>query len=113
MKTKPYLLLAMSAGILATATGCDSASAGISPQESHAIFSSFNYEGHDDFYADNPLASDSAFYNPILPGWYSDPSVCSNGKGDYYLVTQPSATFPACPSSTAATLSTGSRQATS
>ena len=97
MKTNHYILLALAAGILAAAPGCGPAKADISPQKSHAIFSSFSYEGNDDFYADNPLASDSAFYNPILPGWYSDPSVCTNGEGDYYLVTSTFSYFPGVP----------------
>ena len=96
MKTK-HCLIPVSAAMMAAAVSCATASADIEPQKSHAIFSSFTYEGNDDYYAANPLASDSSFYNPVLPGWYSDPSVCTNGEGDPY--------------STAATLSTGNRRA--
>ncbi|WP_300909886.1 glycoside hydrolase family 43 protein [Muribaculum intestinale] len=83
--------------MMAAAVSCATASADIEPQKSHAIFSSFTYEGNDDYYAANPLASDSSFYNPVLPGWYSDPSVCTNGEGDYYLVTSTFTYFPGVP----------------
>ena len=45
----------------------------------------------------SPLADNAAFHNPILPGWYSDPSVCTNGKGDYFLVTSTFCYFPGVP----------------
>ena len=50
--------------------------------------------GNDDFYISNPLSDEDYFYNPILPGWYSDPSVCTNGEGDYFLVTSTFTYFP-------------------
>ncbi len=96
MKTK-HCLIPVSAALVAAAASCASASADIEPQKSHAIFSSFTYEGNDDYYAENPLASDSSFYNPVLPGWYSDPSICTNGEGDYYLVTSTFTYFPGVP----------------
>lgn len=96
MKTK-HCLIPVSAALMAAAVSCSTASADIEPQKSHAIFSSFTYEGNDDYYAENPLASDSSFYNPILPGWYSDPSICTNGEGDYYLVTSTFTYFPGVP----------------
>ena len=96
MKTK-HCLIPVSAAMMAAAVSCATASADIEPQKSHAIFSSFTYEGNDDYYAANPLASDSSFYNPVLPGWYSDPSVCTNGEGDYYLVTSTFTYFPGVP----------------
>ena len=43
-----------------------------------ALFDYFSYKGNDDFYISNPLSGEDYFYNPILPGWYSDPSVCTN-----------------------------------
>lgn len=51
-----------------------------------ALFDYFNYSGNDDFYEQNALPDSSSFYNPILPGWYSDPSICRSGD-DYFLVT--------------------------
>ena len=62
-----------------------------------ALFDYFSYVGNDDFYKTNPLADSESFYNPILPGWYSDPSVCTNGEGDYFLVTSTFSYFPGVP----------------
>ncbi len=66
-------------------------------EKSVALFDSFTYKGEDDFYASNPLPDASSFYNPILPGWYSDPSICTNGEGDYFLVTSTFTYFPGVP----------------
>lgn len=71
--------------------------AGIDPQSSVAIFDSFKYEGNDSIYNANPLPDDSSFYNPVLAGWYSDPSICTNGDGDYFLVTSTFTFFPGVP----------------
>lgn len=65
--------------------------------KSVALFDNFNYKGEDDFYVSNPLSDKKCFYNPILPGWYSDPSVCTNGEGDYFLVTSTFSYFPGVP----------------
>lgn len=61
-----------------------------------AIFESFIYSGHDSGYDTDSIADDQ-FLNPILPGWYSDPSVTTNGNGDYYLVTSTFSYFPGVP----------------
>ncbi|KOH44929.1 glycoside hydrolase family 43 protein [Sunxiuqinia dokdonensis] len=61
-----------------------------------AHFDYFAYKGDDDFYKENPLPGDDYYYNPILPGWYSDPSVCTNGT-DYFLVTSTFSYFPGVP----------------
>lgn len=61
------------------------------------LFDYFSYKGNDDFYISNPLSGEDYFYNPILPGWYSDPSVCTNGEGDYFLVTSTFTYFPGVP----------------
>lgn len=65
--------------------------------DNEAVFDSFSYSGHDDFYNSNPLPGANFFYNPIFPGWYSDPSICTNGKGDYYLATSTFCYFPGVP----------------
>lgn len=62
----------------------------------HVLFDSFSYIGNDDFYIENPLVTPSDYYNPILPGWYSDPSVCTNGE-DYFLVTSTFTYYPGVP----------------
>lgn len=61
------------------------------------MFDYFRYEGCDDYYVQHPLPGDDYAYNPILAGWYSDPSICSNGQGDYFLVTSTFTYFPGVP----------------
>lgn len=61
-----------------------------------ALFDSFTYNGEDDYYKENPLSGSGQFYNPILPGWYSDPSICTNGE-DYFLVTSTFVYYPGVP----------------
>lgn len=68
----------------------------ISPVKSVALFDSFNYTGNDDFYNENSLPAKSSFYNPVLPGWYSDPSVCNDGE-NYFLVTSTFSYYPGVP----------------
>jgi alpha-N-arabinofuranosidase len=65
-------------------------------EKSVAIFDYFNYKGEDDYYKNNPLQEVDAFYNPILQGWYSDPSICTNGE-DYFLVTSTFVYYPGVP----------------
>ncbi|WP_372752922.1 glycoside hydrolase family 43 protein [Labilibaculum sp.] len=66
-----------------------------SSPNSKAFFSHFRYEGKDDFYSNNELSSNQ-FYNPILPGFYPDPSICKKGD-DFYLVTSSFSFFPGIP----------------
>lgn len=73
------------------------AACSVKAPEGTALFDSFTYEGCDDFYARNPLPGDDYYYNPILEGWYSDPSICTNGEGDYFLVTSTFTFFPGVP----------------
>ena len=84
------LLPALVAGVLLAA--CKPA---VSPGV--AVFQSFRYEGRDAVYAAHPLPGTDAVYNPILPGWYSDPSLCTNGDGDYFMVTSTFSYFPGVP----------------
>lgn len=69
----------------------------VSAPEGSALFDCFIYEGKDNFYIENPLHGEDMAYNPLLPGWYSDPSICTNGKGDYFLVTSTFSYFPGVP----------------
>lgn len=89
--------IATALGCISLLWGCGPKTSGISPQSSVAIFDSFSYEGDDDFYKANPLPDESSYYNPVLAGWYSDPSICTNGKGDYFLVTSTFTFFPGVP----------------
>lgn len=84
-------------GLLLLTAACRSNTTAIAPQSSVAIFDSFFYEGNDDYYTTHPLPDKNSFYNPILPGWNSDPSVCTNGEGDYFLVTSSFSFFPGVP----------------
>ena len=77
----------MKGSLFAAAAVLALVSCSVKAPEGTALFDSFTYEGCDDFYAQNPLPGDDYVYNPILAGWYSDPSICSNGQGDYFLVT--------------------------
>jgi alpha-N-arabinofuranosidase len=63
--------------------------------EKAATFRFFEYDGNDLFYRSEPLHPDE-YYNPVLPGFYPDPSICRKGE-DYYLVTSSFAWFPAIP----------------
>ena len=90
MNVKNMALTVAAFGSLATFTACDSNT----NVDNWASFDNFSYQGNDDFYNNNPLPSAASFYNPILPGWYSDPSVCTNGKGDYFLATSTFVYFP-------------------
>lgn len=89
---------AMTICVMIAATGCGSSrQADVDPKAGSAIFESFTYKGYDDFYAQNPLPDSSSFYNPILPGWYSDPTICTNGEGDYFIATSTFTYVPGVP----------------
>lgn len=77
-------------GLAALLTSCST------QPEGTAIFSDFVLEATCPAYDSIPLTSESEYYNPILPGWNSDPSICRVG-GDYYLVTSTFAYFPGVP----------------
>ena len=81
--TKKLLMLAMML-MMAVAAGAKEKGA------TEAHFSQFIYTGQDDYYQENPLTDAAQFYNPILPGWYSDPAICRVGPGPGEAV--PSAT---------------------
>ena len=82
---KARLLLALGLGVIASALGADPAP---------VIFHGFEYTGHDAIF-DQPLAA-GEFRNPILAGFYPDPSLCRVGD-DYYLVTSSFCYFPGIP----------------
>lgn len=60
-----------------------------------AFFHWFEYEGNDEYYNENQLEEDE-FFNPVLSGFYPDPSICKKG-GDYYLVNSTFSFFPGVP----------------
>ncbi|MFV0365620.1 MAG: glycoside hydrolase family 43 protein [Mangrovibacterium sp.] len=60
-----------------------------------AYFQYVEYLGNDKFYVENPL-TENQYYNPVLQGCYSDPSVCQKGTY-FYLVSSTFSFFPAMP----------------
>lgn len=91
MKAFRFLLIAT---LMASTLSCTQYP---TPQPGTALFAHFTYSGNDTCYTHHPLVAADAFYNPILPGWYSDPSICTNGKGDYFLATSTFSYFPGVP----------------
>ena len=69
----------------------------VSDDKSVAYFDNFIYKANDNYYQSNPLPDKMSFYSTILPGWNSDPSICTNGQGDYFLVTSTFCYFPGVP----------------
>jgi xylan 1,4-beta-xylosidase len=65
------------------------------PAPAVAQFDWFAYEGHDPVY-DTVKAGPGDYLNPILPGFYPDPSILRVGE-DYYLVNSTFAFFPGLP----------------
>ncbi len=64
-------------------------------QQNEAYFKYVSYQGNDSFYHENPL-KENQYYNPVLQGYYPDPSFCK--KGEYfYLVTSTFSNFPGLP----------------
>ena len=60
-----------------------------------ATFSSFKYQGCDSRFSEQ-IDPHNQYYNPILAGFYPDPSVC-RVKDSYYLVNSSFAFFPGVP----------------
>ena len=61
----------------------------------YAAFDWFNYKGKDQVF--NTIEKpDSEYLNPILAGFYPDPSICKAGD-DYYLITSSFTYFPGLP----------------
>ncbi|MBD5253654.1 MAG: glycoside hydrolase family 43 protein [Barnesiella sp.] len=64
--------------------------------DNSAKFSYFAYQGNDEYYNDNPLTAPGDYFNPVISGWASDPSICRTGD-DYWLVTSTFGYFPGVP----------------
>ena len=60
-----------------------------------AAFDYFGYDGHDARFS-QPIDPTRQYYNPILAGFYPDPSVCRAGD-TYYLVNSSFSFFPGVP----------------
>lgn len=61
----------------------------------YASFDWFEYQGKDDFF-DNKSITSKTYLNPILAGFYPDPSICA-ANGKYYLITSTFTYFPGIP----------------
>ena len=64
-------------------------------QAQTATFKYFSYEGNDSRF-DKAIDNASEYFNPVMAGFYPDPSFCR--KGDtYYLVNSSFSFFPGVP----------------
>lgn len=61
-----------------------------------ALFSEFTYTGTDAKFDPARLSSPGDFFNPVISGWASDPSIVRVDK-DYWLVTSTFGYFPGVP----------------
>ena len=66
------------------------------PGRSVARFDWFSYEGRDSVYDRTPAGPDT-YRNPILAGFYPDPTVIRGGDGAYYLANSSFAYYPGVP----------------
>lgn len=60
-----------------------------------ASFSYFNYRGNDAFF-EQKINPKTQYRNPIIPGFYPDPSICRRGD-DYFLIHSTFSYFPGIP----------------
>lgn len=64
-------------------------------QTGSAQFSWFNYKGNDAIYQKKTMEP-GQYFNPIMQGYYPDPSLCQKGK-DFYLVNSTFSHYPGVP----------------
>jgi alpha-N-arabinofuranosidase len=60
-----------------------------------AVFHRFEYQGQDPWFTKN-IDSEKEFFNPVVSGFYPDPSICRKGE-DYYMVHSTFSYFPGIP----------------
>jgi alpha-N-arabinofuranosidase len=87
MKKINQLFALLLAGIFAVS--CKS-----NEQNPCAVFDYVEYKGFDSTFVE--IDSLNEYQNPILSGFYPDPSICRKGK-DYFLVTSTFSYFPGIP----------------
>lgn len=61
-----------------------------------ALFTDFTYQGEDPRFSPERLATPGDFFNPVISGWASDPSIVRTGN-DYWLVTSTFGYYPGIP----------------
>ena len=93
IKKTTVLLCGLLLGAISHAQATDSASSA-TQQEAVAEFNWFEYIGKDRQFASE--LPDRTYQNPILPGFYPDPSITRKGE-DYYLVNSSFAYTPGLP----------------
>jgi xylan 1,4-beta-xylosidase len=84
---RSLLLLALTAVLLQGAVRAQA-----EPSGPNAVFEWFEYAGQDE----EPAVTPGHYRNPILAGFYPDPSLCRVGE-DYYLVNSSFAYYPGVP----------------
>jgi xylan 1,4-beta-xylosidase len=85
----------LSAGIILLNLSCGNKQQTGAPMIGNAIYEWFEYQGYDPLYESlEPTANE--YINPILAGFYPDPSIEKVGD-DYYLVNSSFGFFPAIP----------------
>lgn len=67
----------------------------VSGQNNKASFSYFEYKGNDAYF-NQKIDLKTQYRNPILPGFYPDPSICRRGD-DYFLINSSFSYFPGIP----------------
>ncbi|MDR0749224.1 MAG: glycoside hydrolase family 43 protein [Tannerellaceae bacterium] len=60
-----------------------------------AVFHWFEYQGQDPWF-EKDMNSEKEFFNPVVSGFYPDPSICRKGE-DYYMVHSTFSYFPGIP----------------
>ncbi len=86
--------LALAAAMLALPFGCTPSAPPPAAGSGPVLFDYFAYEGNDPVFAD--AMGPNEMRNPILTGFYPDPSITQVG-GDYYLVNSTFCYFPGIP----------------
>ena len=101
MKSKPLprllLLLALAAlyyGFFIVSLRAQPQTA-LAPWSKWVEFSSFEYKGSDNVYEQHPPSAEQ-YTNPILSGFYPDPSICRVGK-EFFLINSSFSFFPGVP----------------
>lgn len=66
----------------------------LAPRAQQATFSYFSYQGDEPRFR-KQIDTGREFFNPILAGFYPDPSICRVGD-TYYMVNSSFSFFPRC-----------------
>lgn len=81
--------------VMAMGAACLSACSPSLQKTEKAVFSNFCYSGNDSVW-NRSIDSASQYMNPILGGFYPDPSICRKGD-DYFLVNSSFSYYPGVP----------------